>query len=285
MIRDLEGKVILVTGATAGLGRFAALALADRGADVVVHGRSEGRVAPVVAEITARGGVARPLIGDFTSLSATRDAARRFLDSGSPLDVLVNNAGIAGTNGASPNGFEMTFAVNHLAPFLFTAWLVPRLQERGGARIVNVASRAHTRVDGLDFDELRRPGSGWVAFPRYCRTKLCNVLFTKELARGRAPGVHSYALHPGVVASEFWRTWPWPLPPLMRLATVSVEEGARTQLWCATSPDVADHDGRYYADAREVPCSPAAGDPELARRLWVTSEEMVAPFAPDRTVA
>jgi NAD(P)-dependent dehydrogenase (short-subunit alcohol dehydrogenase family) len=131
----------------------------------------------------------------------------------------------------------------------------------------------------MDWDALRQPTRSISAFPEYGVSKLCNVLFTKELARGRAgAGVHSYSLHPGAVASDIWRRIPWPFSGLLKLFLISNEQGALTSLHCATSPDVAGDDGLYYAKCREKAPSKLSLDEDLAKKLWDVSEEMVAPF-------
>ena len=136
-----------------------------------------------------------------------------------------------------------------------------------------MASNSHYTAKSLPFDTLRETTRSRTALPEYAVSKLCNILFTKELARGAGKGVTSYALHPGVIASDIWRTLPWPIRPLATLFMKSTDEGARTSLHCATSPDVADHDGRYYdADTRERHPSRLAQREDLARELWEKSE-------------
>src|SRR5262249_51190660 len=166
--------------------------------------------------------------------------------------------------------------INHLGPFLLTTLLLPRLRASAaplGARIVNVTSEVQKRVKRIDWDALRRPTRTLTGFHEYEVSKLCNVLFTKELARGRAgAGVHSYAVHPGTIASDIWREVPWPVRPVLQTVLSSVEQGSRTSLHCATSPEVADHDGRYYERCREVRAGKSADDAALARELWERSE-------------
>jgi retinol dehydrogenase-12 len=276
---DLAGRTFMVTGANTGIGRVTALELAGRGATVVLAGRSEERTRPVLDEIAGAGGKASFLQLDLGDLASTARAARSFLDSGSPLDVLVNNAGLAGTRGLTKDGFELIFGINHLGPFLLTVLLLPLLRKAPAARIVNVASRGHYRAKGIDWDALRRPSAHAYGFKEYCVSKLCNVLFTKELARGKAgPSVHSYALHPGGVASDIYRNLFWPVGPLVKLFLISNDEGARTSLHCATSPEVASQDGLYYDECREKTPSKLAHDEALATKLWSLSEEWVAPF-------
>jgi NAD(P)-dependent dehydrogenase (short-subunit alcohol dehydrogenase family) len=279
---DLVGRVFLVTGANTGIGRATAEALARRGGRVVLACRSLSRGRPVLDAIVAAGGAGELLAVDLGSLASVRAAASAYLERGEPLHVLVNNAGIAGPRGLTVDGFEVTFGVNHLGPFLLTKLLLPRLresaaQDEAGARIVNVSSASHTGVDRIDWDALRRPTATRTAFHEYGVSKLCNVLFTKELARGRAgEGVHSYAVHPGSIASDIWRDVPWPARTILQTVLTSVEKGARTQVHCATSADVAGHDGRYYERCRDVRPGRAAEDAALARELWEKSEAWTA---------
>jgi NAD(P)-dependent dehydrogenase (short-subunit alcohol dehydrogenase family) len=236
-----------------------------------------------VEEICAAGGEARFLSLDLGDLASVRRAASELLDGGDPLHVLVNNAGLAGQRGTTRDGFELIFGTNHLGPYLLTRLLLPRLRETasraGGARIVNVSSDSHDKARGFDWDAARRPTATVSGMPEYERSKLANVVFTKELARGHAgAGVHSYALHPGVVATDVWRGVPWPVRPIMKLFMISNEEGAKTTLHCATSPEVADHDGRYYANEREKAPNRVAEDLALGQELWARSEELVGGF-------
>lgn len=272
---ELAGRTFLVTGANTGMGRVTALNLAQRGGHVVLACRSEERARPVLDAIATSGGSASFLALDLGSLAATRDAAHRYLDSGAPLDVLVNNAGLAGHGGLTEDGFERTFGVNHLGPYLFTRLLLPRLSQGRAPRIVNVSSKSHFVAKKLDLDRVRTPMSNPIGKAEYEHSKLCNVLFTTALADGRAPGVRSYAVSPGRVATDIWRQIPWPFREIAKAFMLSEEEGAATQIHCATSPDVGDHDGRYYHRSRPVPASALAQDPAVARRLWETSEAWV----------
>ena len=271
---ELSGRTFLVTGSSAGIGRVTAETLARRGGKVFLANRSEAKTRPVLDAIRAAGGSAEFLPLDLADLASVRRCAEDFLSRAEPLHVLVNNAGVAGVKGLTKEGLQLTFATNHLGPFLLTLLLLPKLRENPGARIVNVASRAHYRPRALDFESFRRR-EGFTGFPEYALSKLCNVLFTAELARGKAgPNVHSYAVHPGVIASEVWREVPWPIRPLVMLGMKSPEEGARSSLRCATSPEVASEDGLYYdEDGMPRIASRLARDPELARALWARSLE------------
>lgn len=268
---------MIVTGANTGIGRVSAEELARRGARVHLACRSEEKTRPVIDGIRGHGGDAEFLHLDLADLDSVRSAAERFLATGEPLHVLMNNAGLAGSHGLTRQGFEITFGTNHLGPFLFTKLLLPRLRESKPARIVNVASRGHYRAPGIDWEAQRKPTATTTGFPEYCVSKLCNVLFTKELARGRAgDGVRSYSLHPGGVATDVWREVPWGVRHLMKLFMLTNEEGARTQLWCATSPDVAEQDGLYYDKCKEKTPAKLADDAALAKTLWEKSEAWVA---------
>lgn len=274
--RDLAGRSFLITGSSAGIGRVTAETLARRGATVFMANRSEAKTRPVLDAIRAAGGDATYLHVDLSDLASVRRCAEEFLAKAHPLHVLINNAGVAGVRGLSRDGFQLTFATNHLGPFLLTLLLLPKLRAEPGARIVHVASRAHVRVlgSGIDFDALRRPERRWgFGFPEYSVSKLCNVLFSAELARGRAgPNVHSYALHPGVIASEVWREVPSLIRPLFTRRMKTPEQGAVASLRCATSPEVAADDGLYYdEDGSARTPSRLARDEGLAKQLWERS--------------
>lgn len=273
--KDLEDRFIIVTGANTGIGRATAEALARRGAHVVLACRSREKTAPVLDAIKAGGGSAEWAALDLGDLSQVRLCAEALLARGRPIDVLLNNAGLAGQRGQTKQGFELAFGTNHLGHFLLTLLLLPRLQAAPHPRVVNVASKAHyDATRGIDFGALRAPTRTLTGLPEYAVSKLANVLFTKELARRLGGGkVHGYALHPGVVASDAWRRIPWPFRVILKAGMLSNEDGARTSLYCATSPEVADHDGRYYDDCREKTPSAFAEDADLARQLWARSVE------------
>jgi retinol dehydrogenase-12 len=270
----LRGKVAMVTGANTGIGEATARALAAAGMRVILACRSAEKAEAARARIAAAVPGAtlelHPL--DLSSLARTRESAAAFLARETPLHVLVNNAGLAGQRGITADGFEVHFGVNHLAPFLFTLLLEERLKQSGEARVVNVASRAHQRVKALDWAALRQPTRTRTGFHEYAVSKLCNVLASAEHARRLAgTDVHTYALHPGVVASDVWREVPWPFREIMKLWMVSNEEGAQTSVYCATSPEVAADSGRYYDRSRAVPTAPLGADATLARTLWERS--------------
>jgi dehydrogenase/reductase SDR family protein 13 len=276
---DLQGRSFLVTGANSGIGRAVAEALARRGATVVLAARSEARTTPVLEGIRRQhpGARAEYLPLDLADFASVRRAAETFLASGQPLDVLINNAGVAGTAGLSRDGFDLTYAINHIGPFLLTALLLPRLRQSPEGRIVNVSSVAHLRVKSLDWSLLeRRATPRRSGFADYAATKLMNVLHARELAR-RLEGtrVTTYAVHPGGVASNIWRTLPPAMQWLLKLFLLSNEEGARTPLHCAVEPTVRDATGRYYDRCREARANPLADDAGLAGELWARTEAVI----------
>ncbi|MBI3202786.1 MAG: SDR family oxidoreductase [Myxococcales bacterium] len=275
---DLEGRTFVVTGANTGIGKETVRGLAARGGRVVLCCRSREKTLPVIDELRSQTGNDAlsfvPL--DLEELASVRRAAQQLLEEAPAIHVLINNAGLARAHGLTQDGFERTFGVNHLGHFLLTRLLLPRIEASGPARIVNVSSHSHYRAKRIDFDRLRQPTRTFTGMPEYEASKLCNVLFTQELAR-RLEGkpVTTYALHPGVIASDIWRNVPWPAGSIAKLFMKTNEEGAATSLYCATSEAVAAHSGRYYADCREKAPNRAANDVALARELWKKSSEWV----------
>lgn len=283
----MQGKVVLVTGANTGIGEVTARELAGAGAKVWLACRNEGRAREAMARIRD----VHPdadlhfLALDLGDLGSVRIAADAFLESEERLDVLINNAGLAGQRGQTAQGFEIAFGVNHLGHFLFTEQLTPLLVKSGTdadpSRIVIVASRAHTRVPpkkGIDWEALEKPTKTVSGFPEYSVSKLANVLHAKALAR-RLEGkpVRVYSLHPGVVASDVWRKVPWPFRSIMKLFMITNEEGAQTTLHCATSPSVIGESGRYYDKSAPAEATALARDEALQEELWRRSEQWIAP--------
>jgi retinol dehydrogenase-12 len=277
--RDLAGRTFIVTGATGGIGHVTAGVLAQRGARVLLGCRTSERGEAAAARLRAAAGSTaldiEPFPVDLGDLASVRAAPAAFLAGGRPLHALINNAGVAGTRGLTRDGFELTFGVNHLGPFLLTRLLEARLREGAPARVVNVSSQAHRSARGVDFSVLQQPALSRSGIHEYAVSKLCNVLFTRELARRWAgSGVTSYALHPGVVATDIWRRLPPPLRWLVTRFMVSPADGARTTIYCATDPTLAGVSGRYYDRQREATPSLNAQDDALAVRLWEESEKM-----------
>jgi NAD(P)-dependent dehydrogenase (short-subunit alcohol dehydrogenase family) len=276
MTDELKGRTALVTGATSGIGKVTARELARRGARVLVHGRSPAKVDATVTEIrAATGGTVEGVLADFASLAEVRalaDDVRRRTDR---LDVLVNNAGLAAIRRSlSRDGIELTFAVNHLAPFLLTNLLLDRLRHGGPARIVTVASEAH-RVAPLDPDDLETT-RGYRGFRTYGKSKLCNILFTFALARRLADtAVTANAVHPGTVDTGIWNAARGPLRPLVRVMQwfmISEDRGAAPLVRLAAQADVANVTGTYFDRFKPREPAPQARDVALQERLWEASE-------------
>lgn len=276
---DLSGRTFLITGGNTGIGLATARALAKRGGRVHLACRSEQKGQAAAAEVAAEAGSGRDQVRflhlDLADLASVRASAQAFLALGEPLHVLINNAGVAGRRALTRDGFELMFGVNHLGHFALTTALLDRLVS-SRARIVNVSSDAHYAANGVNFDRVRHPARGITGMHEYAVSKLCNVLFTQELARRfEGTGVTSYSLHPGVVASDIWRRIPWPVRPLVTRRMLTVDQGAQTSLYCATSPELAEVSGRYYDDCAEREPNPVA-TAELAGQLWQRSEEWTA---------
>lgn len=270
----------MVTGGTSGLGRATALGLAAAGADVLLVGRDRERGDSALAEARAAGGGPRSarLLYDLSSQSQVRELAGELHERFARLDVLVNNAGVdVGRREVTPDGVELTFAVNHLAPFLLTGLMLDRLKAAGAARVITISSGAHYQGK-IDFDDLQgeRRFSGQRA---YNQSKLANVLFTVELAR-RLHGqeVTANCVDPGwVKGTNLGRTASLGLQ-LMALAMwpamVTPKKGADTVIWAATAPDLSGQSGKYFKKRRARQPSRGGRDPVLARRLWEESERL-----------
>lgn len=272
-------KVALITGANTGIGRVTARELAQKGMHVFVACRSLDKARPVVAEIIAQTGNPKVelLQLDLSDFASVRACAAEFLKRDLPLHLLINNGGLAGSHGLTKSGFELAFGVNHMGHFLLTSLLLDRIKQSAPARIVNVASRAHTRVKGVDFDAARKRTATRTALKEYGVSKLANVLFSAELSRRlEGSGVTTYSLHPGVVATDVWRSLPGPLESLVKLFMISVEEGALTTLHCALSDEAGKQTGLYYDKQKPITPSKAAQDRDLARRLWSQSEAWIS---------
>jgi NAD(P)-dependent dehydrogenase (short-subunit alcohol dehydrogenase family) len=276
--QPLKDRVVLITGANTGIGRVTALELARQGARVFLACRSRERTLPVLDVIKRMnpGAPAEWLPLDLGDFASVRGCAETFLQRGLPLHLLINNAGLAGSRGLTVSGFELAFGVNHMGHFLLTQLLLDRLKASAPARIVTVASRAHTRVGGIAWDAVQRPTASMLAIREYGVSKLANVLFSAALGqRLRGTGVHTYALHPGVIDSEIWRRLPAPLRTLMRLGMKPVQDGAKTTLHCALSATVAGETALYYSDCAVKLPSTAGQSQALADELWRRSEAWV----------
>jgi NAD(P)-dependent dehydrogenase (short-subunit alcohol dehydrogenase family) len=273
----------MVTGATSGLGLATARQLAALGATVIVVGRDAGKCAAIAASISggSTAGVGDWLVADFADQDAVRRLAAEAEERHPRIDVLVNNAGATyPKRRLTPEGAELTLAVNHLAPFLLTTLLLDRLRESAPARIVNVSSVAHERAR-FDFDDPAME-RGYRPFAAYSRSKLANLWFTYELARRlEGSGVTVNAVHPGLVRTALgdhsgmlrgvgWRL----LHVAYRKVSLSPEEGAAAITHLATAPELEGLTGRYFVERRPVESSPASRDSSAAARLWALSEEL-----------
>ena len=277
---SLRNRVCLVTGATSGIGRVAATALADMGATVLLTGRDRRRGEAAIEEIRRRGGTAEFLQVDFASLRAVRALAAEVRSRHSRLDVLLNNAGgVSMERRLTPDGIEQTFAVNHLAPFLLTNELRDLLVASAPARIVTVSSQAHRALKTLEFDNLQGERR-YKPLLAYSISKLSNIMFTYELDRQlRHRGVTANCVHPGVVSTGIWNGSRGVIRLLIRLAQpfmLSVERGARPLIKLASDPDCAAISGCYFEKEKAVPSSPLSYDTKVAMRLWETSAAMIA---------
>lgn len=277
---SISGKTVLITGATAGIGRITARELAAAGARILLVARAREKAEATREWIRGQTGNAlvEPIIADLSSLEGVRSVARTINSSAAGVDVLVNNVGAVFTRRVeSVDGIEMTFALNHLAPFLLTNLLLDALKRRAPSRVVTVSSDAH-RGATMDFDDLegRRRYRGWTA---YGRSKLANLLFTYELARKLdGSGITANALHPGFVASEFGKNNGGFMRTAMsiaqRLGGITVEEGARTSVYLAASGEVQGVTGKYFEKCRQQESSAASHDRDSMSRLWEISEKI-----------
>lgn len=277
----MDGKLVVVTGATAGIGKEAARGLAAMGARVVVVGRNPTKTEAVAKEIRANaaGGV-DVILADFASLASVRQLASTLAERYPRIDVLLSNAGVFRTRRAvTGDGFEEMFAVNHLAPFLLINLLRERLIASAPSRVVVVASTAHYG-QSLDFDDLQAERS-FRAMRVYGRSKLANVMFTYTLAgQLEGSGATANCLHPGFVASSLGSGNRIPVKPFMALfrltgRAISVEAGADTPIYLSSSPDVEGVNGKYFDLRREKMTSPQSYNTDDQDRLWRMSTEMV----------
>ena len=275
----MQNKIVLITGATHGIGEAAAKALARMGATIVVHGRNPERCKSVVNQIREETGNPNVdfLVADISVQAQVRRLAQDFQARHPRLDVLINNAGGAFLmRSLSVDGIEMTFALNHLSYFLLTNLLLEMLRASAPARIINVSSNSHTGRK-LDFDDLQSK-RGYYVMRAYGRSKLANILFTYELARRlEGSGVTANVMHPGFVATNIGKN----NGPLARLVislihrrALTVEEGARTIIHLASSHEVDGVNGKYFVKEKAIPSDPASYDKDAMERLWRVSAEM-----------
>lgn len=272
--QSMQGRRVLITGATGGIGLITARELVRRGAHVTIVGRNPDKTRQAAQDTGAQA----TLLADLSELAQVRRAAREFTARGEGLDVLINNAGaFFTTRQETREGIEQTWALNHLSPFLLTRELLPLLRQGQAPRVVTVASAAHmTGRIRFDDPEFRRGYGGWAA---YAQSKLANILFARELAR-RESGLQSNSLHPGMVATGFAHNnggWVSRAYRIVDRFAVTPEQGAQTSIHLAADP--VSVSGRYFSNRRETTPAPQARDDGAAYRLWTLSEEMVG--APD----
>ena len=281
-----DGRTIAITGANGGIGRYTALQLARDGARVVLICRTPERAEDAKAFVLSGCPGARVSTGsaDLSILADVRRLAQRVAAEHPDVSILVNNAGLISSHRiVTRDGFELTFAVNHLAPFALSMLLLSALRRNAPARIVNVNSDAHLS-ETLDLDDLQSTRRYWPPAV-YGRSKLANMLFTTEFARRVDPSsVSMNGLHPGLVATDFgdvggivgfgWR--------FAKLGGITPQEGATTPVYVVTSSDLSGKSGGFYRKSRQVDANPLALDEALARRLWEYSEEATGVNGPGR---
>lgn len=276
----MKDKIVLVTGATSGIGMVTALELARIGASVVIAGRSEEKCQATLKTITEETGntSVEYLVADLSVMAEVRRLASEFKKRYDRLHVLVNNAGgIYSKRRETSEGLEYTFALNHLAYFLLTCLLLDIIKRSAPARIVSVSSGIHKAAKS-HFDDLELT-RGYSAFKAYGQSKLANVLFTYELARRLdGSGVTATVMSPGMTSTGFGLNNPGFLGVMTKLSNAiggrAPEKGAETLIWLASSPEVEGLTGKYFEDCKAIPSSKASYDEEVSRRLWDVSEKL-----------
>lgn len=278
---ELTGKTILLTGGTNGIGKVAALELAKQGAEIVLVGRNPEKTDQIVQRIKTESGNPHIdyLVADLSSMQQVRELGQKFLQKYPHLHVLVNNAGAIFANRTlTVDGYERTFALNHLAFFLLTNLLLDRIIASAPARIVNVSSDAHEGAT-MDFDDLQNQHHyGYGGYRSYGQSKLANLLFTYELARRLAGArVTVNAVHPGSVATGFGENNRGAMRVGMRIFhqfSLTPEQGADTLVYLASSPEVEGITGKYWTKCRAVKSSPVSYDEADQKRLWSISAQL-----------
>ncbi len=281
MATNMQGKTILISGATNGIGKQSALELAKMGAQIVIIGRNKAKTEETLREIQSSSGNkdVHALIADLSSMAEVRRVADDFKKQYARLDVLLNNAGsFFSERQESVDGYEMTFALNHLSYFLLTHLLLDRLKANAPSRIVSVSSEAHM-MSPLNFDDLQSKQSyGMAGFRPYGQSKLMNVMFTYELARRlTGTGVTANALHPGAVNTGFGKNNRGLMNIAMKIFTffaIKVEDGAKTSVYLASSPEVEEVTGKYFDKCKQKQSSQVSYDEAAQKRLWEISEQL-----------
>jgi retinol dehydrogenase 12 len=279
-LNSMQGKTVVMTGATSGIGEVAAERLSEAGARILFIARDKARAGAVIERLANKGAAGcRAFFADLSSLSEVKRVGAEIAAEAPRVDALVNNAGAIFSNRRfTADGLEMTFALNHMSYFVLTDALRDKLIASAPARIVNTASDAHQGAR-LHFDDLQCERT-YSAMRAYGRSKLCNILFTRELARRFAgTGVTANCLHPGFVATRFGDEAGGAVGRLIGLAklfAISPEKGADTIVYLVSSADVAQINGEYFVKRKTAKPSAAARDDEAARRLWTASEALAA---------
>ncbi|WP_269618911.1 SDR family oxidoreductase [Zhongshania sp. BJYM1] len=277
---SMHNRVCLITGATNGIGKATALALAAQGAELFVVCRNQAKGEALLAEINEQSPECHStlLLGDLGKFSDIRRVATQFLDTGKPLHLLMNNAGVVNTHRKlSSDGIEETFAVNHLAYFLMTELLRDRLIQSAPARIVSVASAAYSFANGVQFDDLEFKTTPYKTFKVYGHSKLCNILWTRQLAKQlEGTGVTVNCVHPGAVSTGLGHQDHVVIGKIIGLLMKpffrSPASGAKTSIFVATSPSLANISGEYFSDCKPKRLKSWAKDDRAAERLWQVSE-------------
>jgi NAD(P)-dependent dehydrogenase (short-subunit alcohol dehydrogenase family) len=280
-------KNILITGSSRGIGFYTALGLAEKGAHVIIVSHDEEHCKLAVRKITEKYGEnsARYYLADFSSLNEVQEFAEKIRRDYDRLDVLINNVGAWFSQyQESEDGIEMTFALNHLSYFLLTGLLLDLLKKSNPARIINVASDAHKGINRIHFEDIGFQ-EGYRPFQTYAQSKLANIMFTYELSdRLKDMDITVNALHPGAVASKLYRNFGILEPVInfwIKLTGKTSEEGAETSIFIASSDEVSNITGKYFADEERTRSSEASYDKESWDRLWKLSEEMTGFEYPD----
>jgi len=276
----MHGKTVVITGATSGIGEVAATELAAAGARIILAARDSERAARTLDRLRGVGPAVEHIavLGDLSQLSQARRVALEIAAAAPTIDVLINNAGaIFPRRRVTPDGLEMTFALNHMAGFIVTNALLDNLRRAPSARIVTTSSDAH-RTGRLEFDDVQTSRRAYTTFRAYSASKLCNVLFTRELARRlQGTNVTANAVHPGFVKTRFYQVEFGALEllrPLVNLFAISPEKGAQTLVHVAVSRALEHVSGEYFVKCRSVRPSRTAEDSSVGGRLWDVSEQI-----------
>lgn len=279
----MQGKTVLITGATSGIGFETALEIAKLGATIVFTTRDITKGENICKQLISLSGNSKVYVMEcrLDDFSSIRTFAQNFLSRFTELHVLINNAGVWETSRKeSTNSIELTFAVNHLAPFLLTQWMLPLMKNSAPSRIITVSSQAHKSAT-LNFDDLEfKRRFPWMA--PYSQSKLANILFTRLLAtKLESSGVTANCLHPGAVRTSIFHNMSPALRMFFKWFMISPAEGAETSIYLATSPEIARISGQYFIRKKTAPISKAAQRDMDAEKLWALSRKYTAEFLPE----